>query len=280
MKLFDKNLGKDFFAELPNLPGIYLVYNKSDSLIYVGKAKNLRRRLGQYRNAKRIKRHAKMRAIIKEANKIELQICASDYEACIVEAKMIQSLRPKWNTAGAFYFLYPLIGVAQTGRTIQFLFTTEPEVLPVDVLNEFSLHGSFRSRYWSGNSFFSLMALFHFLGHRNPVKKHGKYSYLYSFRQVEERWAEEVEKFLRGDKNDLLEKLILSLVESTSARKKPKEIQSHIKSLRLFHKYEVLPLTKARTFMKVGYPVSQKERDLLFLDYRFNRMGSEKVANT
>src|SRR4051812_34525524 len=111
MKSFDRKFGKEFVAGLPTQPGVYRIFGEDGALIYVGKAKNLKRRLGQYRNAKRRKKHLKMRRIVADAGRIEFEVCPSELDACLLEAKLIQELRPRWNTAGAFYFLYPLVGI-------------------------------------------------------------------------------------------------------------------------------------------------------------------------
>ena len=104
MKPFDKKFGAEFVAGLPACPAVYRVYGSDGLLIYIGKAKNLRRRLGQYRNAKRRKKHFKMRQIVADAARIEFDLCPTDLEACLLEARLIQEHRPRWNTAGAFFF--------------------------------------------------------------------------------------------------------------------------------------------------------------------------------
>src|SRR5690349_13492981 len=106
IKTFDFKLGKDFLASIPPAPGIYKIYDGDSEFIYVGKAKNLRRRLSQYKNAKRRNKHRKMRQLVREAARIEIEICNSELEAEILETQLIQTSRPKWNVAGAFYFLY------------------------------------------------------------------------------------------------------------------------------------------------------------------------------
>ena len=73
MKAFDKKFGDGFLSNVPSAPGIYRVFDAAGELIYVGKAKNLRRRLSQYRNAKRRKKHLKMREVVKEADRIEIE---------------------------------------------------------------------------------------------------------------------------------------------------------------------------------------------------------------
>src|SRR5438876_3484169 len=54
---FDRKFGPEFLESLPGSPGVYLVYDRQEELIYVGKAKNLKRRLSQYRNTLRRKKH-------------------------------------------------------------------------------------------------------------------------------------------------------------------------------------------------------------------------------
>ena len=92
MKAFDTKFGADFLGGLPQAPGVYFVYDGEGRLIYVGKAKNLRRRLGQYRNAQRLKKHAKMRSIIRDADRIEIRICESDFAACLLENELIRHM--------------------------------------------------------------------------------------------------------------------------------------------------------------------------------------------
>src|SRR5262245_32716815 len=139
---FDRKFGAEFLESLPGSPGVYLVYDRQEELIYVGKAKNLKRRLSQYRNTLRRKKHRRMRGIVKDAARIEIQCAETHLDACLTEARLIQKHRPRWNIVGAYAFLYPLIGIRSTSRNIEFCMTTTPE----DVLKEcpgFEFHGAF-----------------------------------------------------------------------------------------------------------------------------------------
>src|SRR5213078_408453 len=78
---FDGKFGAEFLESLPGSPGVYLVYDQQDELIYVGKAKNLKRRLSQYRNTLRRKKHRRMRGIVKEAARIEIQCAETHLDA-------------------------------------------------------------------------------------------------------------------------------------------------------------------------------------------------------
>lgn len=268
VKPFDKKFGADYFASLPTTPAVYRIFNEKNELIYVGKAKNLRRRLGQYRNAKRRKKHHKMRKIVAEAATIKYELYPSDHEACLAEMRVIQELRPKWNLAGAFYFLYPMIGLAYDSRLLTLLYTTEPDKLDAATVAPLSMHGAYRSRHLSGNAFFALVELLRFVGHQNPGKKVGKHSYIYTFRQVDEAWQTDLDAFFRGDSGDLMEKLVLALVESAAARKKSKQIQGLIDDLNRFLRHEARLLARMRKTLSSNYPVAQRQRDLLLLEYR------------
>jgi excinuclease UvrABC nuclease subunit len=88
---FDLKFGAEFLESLPGSPGVYLVYDQQDELIYVGKAKNLKRRLLQYRNTLRRKKHRRMRGIVREAARIEIQFYLS--ALALVERRVSRSQR-------------------------------------------------------------------------------------------------------------------------------------------------------------------------------------------
>ncbi len=90
-KEFDYTFGADFIQSIPKTPGIYIFRNKDNTVIYIGKAKDLRNRLSQYRNTTRKKNHRKMRMIVKEAISVEFKKCESDKEALLLENNLIQN---------------------------------------------------------------------------------------------------------------------------------------------------------------------------------------------
>ena len=86
---FDRKFGAEFLESLPASPGVYLVFDQEGELIYVGKAVNLQRRLSQYRNTMRRKNHRRMRGIVKEAARIEIQCADTHLDACLTETMLI-----------------------------------------------------------------------------------------------------------------------------------------------------------------------------------------------
>jgi excinuclease ABC subunit C len=270
-KKFLAKFGKDFLSSVPTCPGVYFIYDDSEQLIYIGKAKNLRRRLGQYKNAKRRKKHAKMRSIVAEAQRIEYRMLATDLEACLEETRLIQQHRPKWNIAGAFYFLYPMVGIQRKDGLTLFCYTTQPELFP-----GFSFYGAYRSRHLTKNAFFALMDLLSYVGHRvkKPSRQAGeaRHSYIVSFRQLPENLAQDWALYWRGKSKLACENLVLSLVENAGARHSPRKIQEGLNELKRFWRHEAAPLQRAikRTEWP-SFPVSQRERDILFLKSKDER---------
>lgn len=97
-----ERLGRDFFRSAPEGAGVYLMRDAADDVLYVGKAKNLRKRLGSYRvaNPDRMpRRHLRMlRAVVR----IEWRECPDEASALAREAELLLALRPKFNRAGTW----------------------------------------------------------------------------------------------------------------------------------------------------------------------------------
>jgi predicted GIY-YIG superfamily endonuclease len=97
-----ERLGRDFFRQLPERPGVYLMRDARDAVLYVGKAKNLRKRLFSYRvaNPDRMpRRHLRM---LRAVERIELQECPDESSALARESELLRSLKPKFNRAGTW----------------------------------------------------------------------------------------------------------------------------------------------------------------------------------
>lgn len=82
--------------KLPDQPGIYKYYNKAGKLIYVGKAKNIKKRVSSYftkvKNADR-----KTRKMVSEIEKVEFTIVNSEFDALLLENNLIKNNQPRYN---------------------------------------------------------------------------------------------------------------------------------------------------------------------------------------
>ena len=80
---------------LPNKPGIYKYFDATDKIIYVGKAKNLRKRVVSYFN--KISDYYKTKKLVSEIKRIEFTIVDSEQDALLLENSLIKQYQPKYN---------------------------------------------------------------------------------------------------------------------------------------------------------------------------------------
>ena len=82
-------------ASLPETPGVYQYYNKNGDLLYVGKAKNLKRRVNSYFN----KTHdsKRLRVLVSNIDNIETINVNSEYDALLLENNLIKEHQPRYN---------------------------------------------------------------------------------------------------------------------------------------------------------------------------------------
>jgi excinuclease ABC subunit C len=81
---------------LPNQPGVYKYFSQSGTLIYVGKAKDLKKRVKSYFTAKQ-NHNRKTLKLVSEINKIEVIITPSEFDALLLENNLIKVNQPKYN---------------------------------------------------------------------------------------------------------------------------------------------------------------------------------------
>ena len=86
---------KEQLAYLPTNSGCYLYHDKNDEIIYIGKAKNLKRRVSSYFN----KNHesAKLNVLVPKIARIEYIVTDTEIEALILESHLIKKHKPRYN---------------------------------------------------------------------------------------------------------------------------------------------------------------------------------------
>ncbi len=106
---------KEKLAMLPENPGVYLMKDKTDAVIYVGKAKNLRNRVRQYFGSYG-KSTRKVESMVKNINDFEYIIVGNEVESLILESNLIKELSPKYNILLRDDKQYPYIKVTVKDR--------------------------------------------------------------------------------------------------------------------------------------------------------------------
>ncbi len=86
--------------EVPHKPGVYLMHDRLNRVIYVGKARDLRKRLASYFTpSRRMRSDLKTRALIESIWDFETHVVRSESEALLLEVKLIKEFRPKYNVS-------------------------------------------------------------------------------------------------------------------------------------------------------------------------------------
>lgn len=99
--------GDEFFRQLPEAPGAYLFCGDQCGVLYVGKAKNLRKRLSSYRVANPERLSRRLIRLINQTTRIEFDVCSSEIAACHREEELICALMPKFNRVGKVWPMQP-----------------------------------------------------------------------------------------------------------------------------------------------------------------------------
>jgi excinuclease UvrABC nuclease subunit len=97
-----ERLGPEFFRQAPEGPGVYLMRNAANEVLYVGKAKSLRKRLAWYRVANPDRLPRRHLRLLRTVARIELQQCHDEPAALARESELLRELRPRFNRAGTW----------------------------------------------------------------------------------------------------------------------------------------------------------------------------------
>lgn len=96
--------------KLPGKPGVYLMHDEKDEIIYVGKAISLKNRVRQYFQTRRSK-GVKIDQMVTHITRFEYIVTDSELEALVLECNLIKEYRPKYNTMLMDDKTYPFIKV-------------------------------------------------------------------------------------------------------------------------------------------------------------------------
>jgi len=123
-----ERLGQDFFRQLSDRPGVYLMQDAAGLVLYVGKAKNLRQRLGHYRVANPDRLGRRHLRLLRQVTRIELQECADEIAALAREAELLRALKPRFNRAGVWPATPRFLVWRWTGPTLELAVSETPAI--------------------------------------------------------------------------------------------------------------------------------------------------------
>lgn len=245
---------------LPDLPGCYLYYNDKGEIIYVGKAKNLKRRVKSYFN--KTPDSPKLVALVPKIEKLEYIITNTEVEALILENNLIKKHKPRYNVLLKDDKKYPY-----------FLITNEdyPRILIERKKNMNPLKGRYYGPY---TDIRAMYATLDFIKKIFPLKKCKQPKFksrpcLYYHigkcmapcqkmvsKEEYQNIVRQAELFLSGKSNELIEKIKEQMNEYS-------ERQEYEKAARLRDSY--LDLEKTLERQKVVYENTKLNEDVISL---------------
>ena len=87
-------------SQLPHKPGVYLMKDRFGTVIYVGKARDLRRRVSQYFHpSRRMGWDLKLNALVEAIHDLDVHVVRSEPEALLLEGKLIKDFHPRYNVS-------------------------------------------------------------------------------------------------------------------------------------------------------------------------------------
>ncbi len=270
------------YNQLPHLPGIYQFYNEQNLLIYIGKAKDLKKRVTSYFNKQRLhlRRTQKM---VAQIHTIEFVIVNSEYEALVLESNLIKQHQPRYNV------------LLKDGKTYPFLCLTNPPYPRVIATRERKpSKGKYFGPFTSTKKMEQIQALIHELyplrscnyqlSPKNIAQKKFKICLEYHIGnclgpcaglQKETSYMEDVKQvahLLKGNikevKKNLKEKML-----NTAQERNFKEAQNYKEKLELLTNYQARSVIIQPSLGNIDVIVIQSEEKRAFVSYLYIKEG-------
>ncbi len=127
---------KEIAKTLPRSPGVYFFYGINNRLLYIGKAKCLRERVGSYFGETSLRRPPKLRRLLAEIKRLEHEECGSELEALLVERRLIAERLPILNRQHKRFKVYPYLLLSR--ETFPRLTLTRAEPMEGERADDFS----------------------------------------------------------------------------------------------------------------------------------------------
>jgi excinuclease ABC subunit C len=243
-----KRFGREFFRKIPQTPGVYSMLDQNQHILYIGKAKDLRKRLQSYQRIKPDQSARKLIRLVHLIREIRWEECESEKAALLRENHLLRTHRPPFNSLNTHPESYYFLGFHVTRCHFHFRLTTSPEV------QEGQLYGAFKGRGLVRQGYGALMRLlWASLAERDEqerfdypgvlVRRKLPYSYSLLVRREFEKayqkhWETLVKRFLKGTSDHLLQHLTQYLLDQVTIPPfMYNSIQTDLEILAEFYRY-------------------------------------------
>lgn len=234
---------------LPDLPGVYQYFNANDEIIYVGKAKNLKKRVSSYFN--KIHEQGKTNVLVKNIDSLKYIVVETEEDALLLENNLIKEYQPRYNVLLKDGKTYPSICI--TNEPFPRVFKTRNIIK-----NGSQYYGPFSSNYTINSLLDIIHELYPIRTCRLPLFedgiKSGKFKVCLQYHihkcngpceakeSVKEyrKHIQHVKQIIEGDANEI-SKLLLAQMQQLAAEYKFEEAHQ------LKQKYELIENYKSKS---------------------------------
>jgi len=121
-----ERFGAAFFKAVPARPGVYIMSGEGERVLYIGQSRNLRHRLGSYKNARPDRAPRKVIRLIHAVRSLVWEECESIESARLKETQLLRVHRPKFNVVNTYPLAHRFISVMSNGESLRLKLAAEP----------------------------------------------------------------------------------------------------------------------------------------------------------
>lgn len=215
----------DFFKNIPKVPGVYFMLSVKNSILYIGKAKNLRNRILNYARARPGSAQEHTLEMIENIENIRWYQCNSEQHALSQELELLHAIRPPYNIAHTEAEHYLFIGIRYPQRS-ENSFGAKRCKIDLQLSshewiqeNGYSVFGCFKNRKKTKMGYAALLRLIYASTFERkrfyfPAKiARSSPPWLYSI-YLPPLWLPALNRFLTGTKPDLLDQVMDTLLSN------------------------------------------------------------------
>lgn len=208
-----KKFHERFFDEVPQTSGVYFMMSHEGTILYVGKAKSLRKRLRDYKNAKPGRAPEHIIEMLEDVSRIKWEEHETEKAALLREGELIRAIRPAFNIAGNWPALYFFMGLRFEDERMHFRLSSHTSA------QGYRYFGCYKHRRLTKSGYTALLRLLHAATTTKPrfafparITRTSP-PYLYSMPLANELVAP-LESFFKGTSPRLLHALMARLLEN------------------------------------------------------------------
>lgn len=273
--LLEERLGRKRFDGIPASPGVYRFYDCEGMLLYVGKAKNLRRRLFSYKRSKAGRVSRKVARLISRIHEVVWVETESEREALLLENRMIRGDRPPFNHANKEPETYYYVYLKPEKEGLEFRLTMKIH----DETEKENWYGCFKGHSMVRQSFGSLLRLLWMAEHgvKNPMHLPVQLTRnLTPMRFTMPWWTGDSDSgdislmhmlgdWMKGESCDILDWFVVKIECGNRLTQFQKRyLETHLECLKTFYDKKLVRHRKLRKGRKL---IAQEEFDDLLVQY-------------